>query len=370
MSFVRGQYWHRFAPGLPRFVVTANIALVLLLATAAKTAAKTTSLAFHVHPHVRPRYHPQTCTVLCAGPRSEGSARRPASRSLSRERPVAMQQFDGKTLAAFQQPNEQALPLDLTTSTLRCMSDGVLHLNDPTTTGRNKLIPQPCFEFKSLDEIHVGLSDPFNADAAFRDAMRLAIRQDIFDSTPAYAKLSPKTASILLLPDSSLQGSWRSSLGRDQIRMKRLTEVLHDALGVGAPTGDDLLHKIGALCGSHPSTHFIDIVGVQDRKLAHSWHLDTGLSPGNSKTVLWGFPPEDHYTGCGIFSHLVPMTTECHAPEGHARMEPILFQGTIDDHHIVRPSYAPGKELLIYRDIDVLHSSPDVAYRTSVMRFM
>jgi hypothetical protein len=44
--------------------------------------------------------------------------------------------------------------------------------------------------------------------------------------------------------------------------------------------------------------------------------------------------------------------------------------GTIDEHHIVRPSYAPGRELLMYRDIDVLHSSPDVAYRTSVMRFM
>jgi hypothetical protein len=111
--------------------------------------------------------------------------------------------------------------------------------------------------------------------------------------------------------------------------MTRLTGVLHDALGVDAPTGDDLLHKIGALCGTQPSTHFIDIVGVQDRQLSHSWHLDTGLSPESSKTVLWGFPPEDNYTECGVFSHLVPLTIECHAPEGHARMEPLLFRGRL-----------------------------------------
>ena len=153
-------------------------------------------------------------------------------------------------------------------------------------------------------------------------------------------------------------------------RMIRLTKILREKFGDNASSGDELLHRIGALCGSQPSTHFIDIVGVQDRKLSHSWHLDTGVSPENSKTVLWGFPAVDDYSGSGVFSHLVPLRYECHAPDGHARMEPILFQGTIDEQFVIRPSYAAGRELLIYRDIDVLHSSPDVTYRTSVMRFM
>jgi hypothetical protein len=52
-------------------------------------------------------------------------------------------------------------------------------------------------------------------------------------------------------------------------------------------------------------------------------------------------------------------------------MQPVyLFDGTVEETHIVRPKYAPGRELLLYRDIDVLHSAPDIPYRTSVMRFM
>ena len=316
--------------------------------------------------------------LLAAGPRSEGSVRRPSPTLRRRRRDeTVVDEFDGKALAAAQVPNEGAPHLDLKNSNLRCMSDENLHLEATSST----IVQHPCFEFKSLDDIHAGLSEIFNSDASFRNVMRLAIRQDIFDSTPSYAKLSAKAASILLLPDSSLQGSWRSSSSSTMTssinsdpdkpnRMMRLSRVLLEAFGSNAPSGDELLHRIGALCGNQPSTHFIDIVGVQDRKLSHSWHLDTGLSPENSKTVLWGFPVDDDYNGCGVFSHLVPLRYECHAPASHPRMEPILFQGTIDEQFIIRPSYAAGRELLIYRDIDVLHSSPDVAYRTSVMRFM
>jgi hypothetical protein len=132
-----------------------------------------------------------------------------------------------------------------------------------------------------------------------------------------------------------------------------------------------LFEAIGKLCGPKPSTHWIDIYGVQDRKINHSWHLDFGKSPESSThTVLWGFPPEDHYQGCGVFSHLIPLQKECLAPDDHPRMEPVLFDGTVDEQYIVRPTYEAGKELIMYRDIDVLHSAPDVTYRTSVMRFM
>jgi hypothetical protein len=42
----------------------------------------------------------------------------------------------------------------------------------------------------------------------------------------------------------------------------------------------------------------------------------------------------------------------------------------VDEQYIVRPKFAEGREIIVYRDVDVLHSSPDVAYRASVMRFM
>jgi hypothetical protein len=130
------------------------------------------------------------------------------------------------------------------------------------------------------------------------------------------------------------------------------------------------MHRIGSLGGAKPSTHWIDIVGVQNRVISHSFHMDTGLSPEQSKTVLWGFPPVDNYRGTGVFSHVVSLTHECEAPEDHPRMQPVLFDGVIPPECIIRPEFAVGKELLVYRDIDVIHSSPDVAYRTSVMRFM
>lgn len=48
----------------------------------------------------------------------------------------------------------------------------------------------------------------------------------------------------------------------------------------------------------------------------------------------------------------------------------VLFEGTLNEKYTVRPVYEPGKELLLYSDIDVLHSAPDVAYRSSIMKFM
>jgi hypothetical protein len=187
----------------------------------------------------------------------------------------------------------------------------------------NMIEPQPAFEFFSLDDLTFsnphhdghyqfpGFSKRFNSDATFRRQLRQAIREDIYDTTPQYQNLSLKAKEMLLLPDSSLQGSWRknpSYLPTDEIRMKRLTKVLYEAFGgisdkqekikekedefKPCPTGDDLMHTIGDLCGPEPSTHFIDIVGVLDRKIPHSWHQDTGRSGSSNitnKTVLWGF---------------------------------------------------------------------------------
>lgn len=132
------------------------------------------------------------------------------------------------------------------------------------------------------------------------------------------------------------------------------------------------MEAIGALCGSEPSSHWIDIVGVMNRRIPHSWHQDTGRSRGgDTKTVLLGFPKEDNYSGAGVFSHAVKLKYEKVSTKEHALDDPVVYSGLkVDDEYIVRPQFEQGKEIVVFRDIDVIHSSPDVAYRSSVMRFM
>ena len=226
----------------------------------------------------------------------------------------------------------------------------------------------------SLDDLFPGInfSEMFCSSAKFRDNIRNSMREDIFDSTPAYEGMSDKARKMLLLPDSSLQGSWNCKRSDDQLRMKKLTKVLKEYLGEDGPTGDHFLQTIGGLCGSKPSTHWIDIVGIKDRKIDHSWHQDSGRSPnGDTYTVLLGFPKEDNYDGIGVFSHSVNLKYERVASDDHPPNEPVLYPGLeIDDKYIVKPRFAKGSEIVMFRDIDTLHSAPDVTYRTSVMRFM
>lgn len=134
--------------------------------------------------------------------------------------------------------------------------------------------------YVSLDQLfpNFDLSHKFCTDGKFRDDLRNAMREDIFDSTPAYESMSEKARKILLMPDSSLQGSW--SCNETTLRMNKLTFVLRQYLGEESPTGDEFMETIGALCGSEPSYHWIDIVGVMNRKIPHSWHQDSGRSRG------------------------------------------------------------------------------------------
>ncbi|KAL7524251.1 hypothetical protein ACHAWF_000880 [Thalassiosira exigua] len=230
----------------------------------------------------------------------------------------------------------------------------------------------------SLDDLfpRLDFSEKFCSMKAFRDALRSSMREDIFDSTPTYAGMSEKARKMLLLPDSSLQGSWNCRQFADEdkgkLRMRKLTQVLRDHLGEGAPTGDQFMETIGNLCGSKPSTHWIDIVGVTDRRIPHSWHQDTGRSHGgDTRTVMLGFPKKDNYDGVGVFSHAVQLKYERAAPEDHPNNEPVVYPRLVlDDEYIVKPRFSKGSEIIMYRDIDTLHSAPDVAYRASVTRFM
>jgi hypothetical protein len=237
-----------------------------------------------------------------------------------------------------------------------------------------------------LDDLFPNLefSDKFSSDGKFRNDLRNAMREDVFDSSPAYANISEKARRMLLLPDSSLQGSWRrcrfeggnndddGATTAAATRMVGLTKALRMHLGDGAPTGDEFMERIGSMCGSGATGHWIDIVGIVGRRISHSWHQDTGICPGgDTRTVLLGFPKEDDYDGPGVFSHVVKLESERHAPVDHPPGEPIVYPDLIvDDEYVVRPRFARGSEIFAFRDVDILHSAPDVAYRTSVMRFM
>eukprot|EP00980_Cylindrotheca_fusiformis_P028247 scaffold22589_cov138-Cylindrotheca_fusiformis.AAC.10 len=355
-----------------RFFLLISLAVVMVLST---------GFSDSFQPSLNMPKRTPSALPLSSGPKAEGrrkvhrrttttcgGSKGPKPPRQSRENPrKAPSSFDGRVLTASQTPNENATPMNLeqvlSNGQARCITENIVFANK---------VRIEHFTFLSLDDLfgkEVGLSDKFNSDRVFREELRSAIRQDIFDTTPFYTNLSAKAASLLMLPDSSLEGSWKIPDSMD--RMKKTTAVLSKALGENAPTGDELFQAIGNLCGKKPSTHFIDIYGVQDRNISHSFHLDSGRSVANStRTVLWGWPREDQYDGCGVFSHVIPLEYECWAPEDHPRMEPVLFDGTFEEQYIVRPRFQPGRELLIFRDVDVLHSAPDVTYRTSVMRFM
>lgn len=322
--------------------------------------------------------------------------------------------FDPKQITSEQTPNENADILDLydpsfqsdpsfikrrslsSVVEITSSAEVIVNEDDENNSSSNNDDDYKCkgpeithahFEHLSLDDLFPGLNfgKEFFTNGEFRQAIRVAMRKDIFFTTPAYADLSPKVAAFILDDDSSLEGTWNcipKSLPEEfkesiPPRMTRLTQVLKETLGSDAPTGDEFMMTLGDLCGEKPSAHWIDIIGVKDRSVSHSWHQDSGLSyegPNELErsrfTVMLGFPIEDEYTGCGVFSHAIKLKHEHLARENHDGKEPVLFQGTADENFIYRPEFSRGREILRYRDVDVLHSAPDAVYRKSVMRFM
>lgn len=339
-------------------------------------------------------------TLRSAGPKADSS--RAQSRRPSRERKLKVQEvFDPKLLTSQQIPNEDSAALDIFSqknledpSFIRRRSSSDEHhtnenINESILESKNEckgpLIKHSHFEMLAFDDIFPNLdfSKHFFTDGNFRQSIRVAMRNDIFYTTPAYANLSPKIAAMMIDDDSSLQGTW-NCIPRQldpnippPMRMTRLTKVLQDKLGTRAPSGDEFMMKLGSLTGENPSFHWIDIIGVKDRQIMHSWHQDTGRSYEQSNslhdsrfTVMIGFPAEDNYTGCGVFSHCIKLANEHFAPSNHNENEPVLFQGTSSPDYIVRPEFSYRREIFRYRDVDVIHSAPDVTYRKSVMRFM
>jgi hypothetical protein len=91
-----------------------------------------------------------------------------------------------------------------------------------------------------LDDLFPGLDllGRFCSDGSSRTAMRDAMREDVFESSLGYATMSEKARRMLLLPDSSLQGSWRRGGGRnDGAPMRRLTGMMRVHLAAARRRG-------------------------------------------------------------------------------------------------------------------------------------
>ena len=136
-------------------------------------------------------------------------------------------------------------------------------------------------KFFGLEELFpsTGLQEKFNADAAFRTAIRRAIRDDLFVPDP---KASDKVNAAISSLSSSLMVNWKSS----RTGYASLTKVFADN-AVQNLTGRTL-SRLGKLCGPVSHGSLIDITSTGRKQERHSWHQDSGL---DRFTVMVGFPP-------------------------------------------------------------------------------
>jgi hypothetical protein len=206
----------------------------------------------------------------------------------------------------------------------------------------------------------------------------------VFDNQDGfYTTLSTEQRHEEVYNNKPLIGLWKTT--SSHVRMKMTTEILQQYVGVSAPTGEEFLESIGTLCNSSQApNHWTEVIGVaatQNKKLGdkteHAWHQDYGCLEkgidtryGNNKHVFLGFPCENNYFGTGVLPHVIKLRQEQWIQRVDSTAEkPMFYQGNVPEEYIVRPLYAPGKEIIVFRDVDVLHSTPDIQYRTSLMRF-
>jgi hypothetical protein len=269
----------------------------------------------------------------------------------------------------------------------------------------SRLVVHRHFEFFSLHDLfpHThSLSETFHANTNFRNDLRDAIRHDMmFGEWSVYSDLTKEQKHAELRQQKPIIGLWKNPVSSKEpfqtngqadgnTRMKETTDVLRSYL-LGkdihrVPTGDEFLERIGSLCNSTVAPfHWTEVVGVaatQNRRMGdktdHAWHQDYGCleasienrtSNNSNKHVFLGFPCQDQYHGTGVFPHLIPLRHEQWATRRGMSQKPIFYQGTVPEPFIVRPWYAPGREIIVFRDVDVLHSTPDIQYRSSIMRF-
>jgi hypothetical protein len=220
--------------------------------------------------------------------------------------------------------------------------------------------------FYGLDELFPGsgLGETFNASAAFRTAIRAAMREDMFVPDPSKSdKINTAISSL----GCSVMVNWK----RSKSGYAALTKVFesNDVRGV---TGEAFILALGGLCGTESHGSLIDITGTGRRKERHSWHQDSGL---DRRTVMLGFPPSDGFDGVGVFSHAAKLSHPLRRADGDDAEGAVIQwedfdAGELPVEVIGRPEYRPGHEVMVYCDATHVHSAPDETNRESVWRFM
>jgi hypothetical protein len=95
------------------------------------------------------------------------------------------------------------------------------------------------------------------------------------------------------------------------------------------------------------------------------------VGEGDTRTVLLGFLREDSYDRCSVFSCAVKLKCKRHTRGGHPPTELIIYSTlALDEAYVVRLRFIMGRKIVAFCDVHILHSAPDIAYQTSIMRFM
>ena len=181
-------------------------------------------------------------------------------------------------------------------------------------------------QFHGFDTLFPGsnLAELFDTNSTFREAIRMAAREDLFvndDTLPPCANYALKDSQ------STLMSSWRRV--NDYHHLTQVFELYHvtnivmstttttstttiesttpiTTTPISTPsfattttptdgpwlTGPHFMSTLSSLCGNSPYVFgsWIDIVGVKNKRIHHSWHQDSGLE---QRTVMVGFPPSD-----------------------------------------------------------------------------
>jgi len=260
--------------------------------------------------------------------------------------------------------------------------------------GFDDLFPQAI---QDTDSQFKTFSQLFHSSADFREQLRRAARVDFsvlfqqrdITTNNDNSEKKNKAVSNLLVRDlkSTYMSYWRINREPTLESQSEYPNISNVFLKFGLKniTGFEFISKLTSLCGNSPHVFgsWIDICGVKERLIPHSWHQDSGL---DQCTVMVGFPAENHYSGVGVFSHAVRLS---HRLPPHNLSQPRVWQsssrksrscnedekdefqeGSFDEEFVVRPLYEAGREVMVYNDRDIFHSAPDWIYRDSVWRFM
>jgi len=222
--------------------------------------------------------------------------------------------------------------------------------------------------FLSLDSLYPEaggrLCDAWDQNAQLRLDIRKAGREDFYEDNPRFDAKKLKTLKAISRDlGSSLMGYW----DRDR-PFPALGEALGDH-GFAEVSGELFVSRMAGLCtgdgGEHTFGSWMEIVG-RPRGSDHAWHQDSGLV---QDTAMLGFPKDNGYEGEGVFSHVVELSHRMPEPETEVP-GPVVIDGRFPEENVIRPVYAKGREIIVYRDCDVLHSAPDKVIRDCLWRFM